>query len=970
MASNDFLATYTPLANDIAQQTGLNPAVVLGIIDIETGGGTRVKGNNLFGISPVINGRQVVASYPDASAAGQAFVSLMQTPRYSGVAKVPADQQPGALVASGYNTVNPNYARLVGGRAQTFSGQLGYQGGGPQTTAPTPDYNTPSRKPAPAQAQPQADPTLDLVNTELGSGSSAKPSAKPQDDPTKQQVTEELGAPSAPGLTGPPVKPEEPPKGTYTPEGIYIPPYGDTSANPTLKTLLGLPEKLTPEQQARVQSPTSLERVGSAVAEGYGGYQGTDTAKMVEKWAPGGVELGRYIVNPLAGGVSGLFRGGQQFVQEATPDVSLPALPPGVSIPLGGGRSLSGQLTPGSLGRELAAAPEAFPTGETGAAVRGPSTAAAARNALNRPITMQDIREAMSRIPPEEPPVGAGGNALNRPQDTTQAPPSVSPAVQQAAPGPTFLDRNWIQKAGEAEGGGYDMTKGGDALVAEAQQALDAGHTVELVTDGGRKTVPITDIKNGMLTDAQGQRWGDAWIANDATGREGLRITPRPAETPRAAPPELTEAEAPTPRSAGAAATPSGAAPEYTDVQRATNLRKSIDQPARERAGTALVDDTAYVTNVPGGQLPARMLPERNFDPQVALDHKRRYADSEGQAYRAQYDANETTRHNGMTDLLRQDAGDGNTLDALRTSRREVAPEQFGAFENERPVNVSSDVSYMQKLLDSPEGKRGAVERSVKSVLQRLYKRDGTLEDRPSQLYGARRHIDDLLNKAERPKDVEGSDAQVSQFILRDIANRLDERIQSGADNYQAYRDAYREASQPVNQQRFLQRYFEGAKNIVGSNGKLVLRKVEQMLEDIHKGLTDSKNTLAKSLTDEQIQNIVNVRNELAAKQLRDEQAKVAGSDSYQLFTAGAAKSPTVLGTVARHAAGGLAHSALAYTAYAANPLALAANAALGTFQATRPARVAAQAARAQQKVNELAAARDAELLSQHPLRQ
>jgi hypothetical protein len=299
-----------------------------------------------------------------------------------------------------------------------------------------------------------------------------------------------------------------------------------------------------------------------------------------------------------------------------------------------------------------------------------------------------------------------------------------------------------------------------------------------------------------------------------------------------------------------------------------------------------------------------------------------------------------------------------------------VAPDQFGAFENERPVNVSSDVSYMQKLLDSPEGKRGAVERSVNSVLQRLYKRDGSLETSPSQIYGARRHIDDLLNKAERPKDVEGSDAQVSQFILRDIANRLDERIQSGADNYQAYRDAYREASQPVNQQRFLQRYFEGAKNIVGSNGKLVLRKVEQMLEDILKGLTDSKNNLAKSLTDEQIQNIVNVRNELAAKQLRDEQAKVPGADTYQLLTAGAAKSPTVLGTAIRHAAGVGAHGALAYTAYAANPLALAANAALGTYQATRPAREAAKAARAQQKVNALAAARDAELLSQHPLRQ
>jgi len=78
---DDFLATYTPLANDIAQQTGLDPSVVLGIINTETGAGTHVKGNNIFGISPSGPSGQYVKPYPDVETAAQDFISLMQTPR-------------------------------------------------------------------------------------------------------------------------------------------------------------------------------------------------------------------------------------------------------------------------------------------------------------------------------------------------------------------------------------------------------------------------------------------------------------------------------------------------------------------------------------------------------------------------------------------------------------------------------------------------------------------------------------------------------------------------------------------------------------------------------------------------------------------------------------------------------------------------------------------------------------------------
>jgi len=136
------------------------------------------------------------------------------------------------------------------------------------------------------------------------------------------------------------------------------------------------------------------------------------------------------------------------------------------------------------------------------------------------------------------------------PSATENSLPSASAGVE---PATTVLDRAWLLKAGSAgegegkfAGTGYDMKKGADALTAEAEKALAAGHTVELVTDQGRKTVPITHIKNGMLADAKGQAWGTASLATDGTGKEGLRITRRVAENKAAGvgpEPRVTELE-------------------------------------------------------------------------------------------------------------------------------------------------------------------------------------------------------------------------------------------------------------------------------------------------------------------------------------------------------------------------------------------------------------------------------------------
>jgi len=168
-----------------------------------------------------------------------------------------------------------------------------------------------------------------------------------------------------------------------------------------------------------------------------------------------------------------------------------------------------------------------------------------------------------------------GGSPPNPPGDMDgPAPQPISPTGG-GPEGGSFLDSSWLKKAG-AEGNGYNMAKGGKALADAAQQALGAGHKVELVTDNGRRTIPITSVSGGMLTDAEGQPWGSMSLAADGTGKEGLRITPggqsqatqQPLTTPAAgatAPPQATpQATAAQPSLSNVTVTPRTAAPQAT----------------------------------------------------------------------------------------------------------------------------------------------------------------------------------------------------------------------------------------------------------------------------------------------------------------------------------------------------------------------------------------------------------------------
>ena len=198
-----FVQTYTPLAQDIASRTGLFPEVVLGQIAQETGWGTRAKGSNLFGIS---RGGSVV-SYPSAEHAGQAYVDLINTPRYKNVAQAKTpEEQAAALVKGGYNTADPNYAKSVGTIARLIApaseehqanADKDWLRGNQQ--APSPTNAAPALSPQqPGQSTDQNEAEAASNEAYLRQGQAATP--PPEDTPMSRSQGQPISENRKPGM--------------------------------------------------------------------------------------------------------------------------------------------------------------------------------------------------------------------------------------------------------------------------------------------------------------------------------------------------------------------------------------------------------------------------------------------------------------------------------------------------------------------------------------------------------------------------------------------------------------------------------------------------------------------------------------------------------------------------------------------------------------------------------------------------
>lgn len=145
----------------------------------------------------------------------------------------------------------------------------------------------------------------------------------------------------------------------------------------------------------------------------------------------------------------------------------------------------------------------------------------------------------------------------------------------------------------------------------------------------------------------------------------------------------------------------------------------------------------------------------------------------------------------------------------------------------------------------------------IDNALSVIKSGDTAFESDPEQLYGIRQSITDRLSPLARGT---ANDARVAASKLQPVMQALDEAIQSAAPGYKEYMAKFSELSKPIDQMDYLQ-----SLNLVDQRGNITLAKVQNALRNISEQRKAGGVNQAKSLTDDHIQQLESLRDDLLA---------------------------------------------------------------------------------------------------------
>jgi hypothetical protein len=189
-----------------------------------------------------------------------------------------------------------------------------------------------------------------------------------------------------------------------------------------------------------------------------------------------------------------------------------------------------------------------------------------------------------------------------------------------------------------------------------------------------------------------------------------------------------------------------------------------------------------------------------------------------------------------------------------------------------RPV-----IEKIDEILASPAGKRDAVQNALTNIRSKLVNTDAkgvqTLESDPEQLYGVRKAINDSLSPLAAGTKADGRQAARE---LMQVQDTLDSAIESGAPGFQKYIQAYSDASRPIDAMRYLQ-----SLNLTDTKGNITLGNVDRAVKAIQKQQAANGTNAAKSVTDEQLNLLTAIRDDLRRQQ-NESLGKSIGSNTFQ----------------------------------------------------------------------------------------
>jgi hypothetical protein len=199
---------------------------------------------------------------------------------------------------------------------------------------------------------------------------------------------------------------------------------------------------------------------------------------------------------------------------------------------------------------------------------------------------------------------------------------------------------------------------------------------------------------------------------------------------------------------------------------------------------------------------------------------------------------------------------------------------------NKTPTDPTPVIQTAADILASPDGRRPAVRAAVNSVVSELRDNKGNLYTDPEQLYGVRKHIDDLLSKEGQRDTPMAARATANLMALK---SSLDPVIEAGANGFGQYLQNFSDASRKIDEMKVLQGHEKALYNTAGGQMLMTYNGVQRMMKNI----VDARQTgnplnPYNSITPETMQKLWNLRDDLRRSASALELARTPGSDTAQ----------------------------------------------------------------------------------------
>ncbi len=318
---------------------------------------------------------------------------------------------------------------------------------------------------------------------------------------------------------------------------------------------------------------------------------------------------------------------------------------------------------------------------------------------------------------------------------------------------------------------------------------------------------------------------------------------------------------------AGAQVTPPREAaltPREADINRSN----AEQQKLLERQEPGVPDNNIYVE----GNHPTEAEIEQTVHAAREMKNLRNVNVDVSQSSRELADQKSQNRQGHYADIA------GSQFDKLNaeTARDQQLSQDIGAvFRNKTEADAQGVVDVGNAILDGPDGKVDPVVRVVKNVLGKLTDRTGQLESDPEKLWGVRKQINLLLSKEAA---IENPTNQAAVRQLMQLRNAVDAAIEPAAPGFHAALQRYAEASRPIDAMELLQ---GRESRLYDNQNRMQYSSVQRMLKEaVAARHPDAPLNPWKSLSDEQMQRLFQLRDDLRRSASAEDLARAGGSDT------------------------------------------------------------------------------------------